>query len=96
MRVLFSTTGGTEALQPADPGRESLRGCGSQGGGCCPVGFAEAVAGAGFDHVPFGAPSPKLMGKIFGGFSQLTFEEANRVVLAEVFGRLDAQAALQR
>jgi UDP:flavonoid glycosyltransferase YjiC (YdhE family) len=94
MRVLFSTTGGTGHFGPLIPVAKVCAAAGHTVAVAAPISFAEAVAGAGFDHVPFGAPSPELMGKIFGGFSQLTFEEANRVVLAEVFGRLDAQAAL--
>ena len=52
------------------------------------------MAGAGFEYLPFGAPPPNLIGEVFGRIGNLPFEEADRVVLAEVFGRLDAQAAL--
>jgi UDP:flavonoid glycosyltransferase YjiC (YdhE family) len=94
MRVLFSTTGGTGHFGPLIPVAKACAAAGHTVAVAAPSSFAEAVAGAGFDHLPFGAPSPELMGKIFGGFPQLTFEEVNRVVLAEVFARLDAQAAL--
>jgi glycosyltransferase len=52
------------------------------------------VTGAGFNYLPFADPSPELIGQAFGRAPQLTFEEMNRLVLAEVFGRLAAQAAL--
>jgi hypothetical protein len=59
-----------------------------------PRSFAETVSGAGFEHQPFGEPPAELLGAAFGRIGQLRFEEANRAVLTEIFGRLDAQAAL--
>jgi glycosyltransferase len=49
---------------------------------------------AGLDHAPFVDVAPEIMGPIFGRLPNLSFEEADKTVLAEVFGRLDAQAAL--
>ena len=59
-----------------------------------PGSFAQTVTSAGLDHVPFADVSPAVLGPIFGRLAELSRVEANRVVIAEVFGRLDAQAAL--
>ena len=59
-----------------------------------PVSFTSAVAATGLDHAPFADAPPEALGAIFGGLFELSREEANRTVVAEVFGRLDARAAL--
>jgi UDP:flavonoid glycosyltransferase YjiC (YdhE family) len=94
MRVLFSTTGGPGHFGPLIPVAKACAAAGEAVAVAAPSGFAEAVIGAGFEHLPFGAPPPELIGEAFGRIQKLPFEEANRAVLAEVFGRLDAQAAL--
>ena len=48
---------------------------------------------AGFAHLPFPDVPAEQMGAVFGRLPMLPREEANRVVVAEIFGRLDAQAA---
>jgi UDP:flavonoid glycosyltransferase YjiC (YdhE family) len=59
-----------------------------------PASFADQVRRRGLSHLPFpDAPADRL-GSVFGRVSQMSREEANRVVVSEVFGRLDAQAAL--
>ena len=94
MRVLFSTTAGTGHFGPLIPVARVCQAAGHTVAVAAPGNFAEAVTGAGFEHLPFGEPSPELIGKAFGRAPQLTFEEMNRLVLSEVFGRLQAQAAL--
>jgi UDP:flavonoid glycosyltransferase YjiC (YdhE family) len=94
MRVLFSTTAGTGHFGPLIPFARACVANGHTVAVAAPSSFAEAVAGAGFDHLPFSEPSPEFMGRLFSGAASLTFEEANRLVLAEFFGRLAAQAAL--
>jgi UDP:flavonoid glycosyltransferase YjiC (YdhE family) len=93
MRVLFSTTAGTGHFGPLLPVAKACAAAGESVAVAAPSGFAETVTGAGFEYLPFGAPPPELIGEVFGRIGKLPFEEANRVVLAEVFGRLDAQAA---
>jgi len=94
MRVLFSTTGGTGHFGPLIPVAKASAAAGQTVAVAAPSSFAEAVTRAGFEHLPFGAPPPELIGEVFGRIQRLPFEQANRAVLAEVFGRLDAQAAL--
>ena len=59
-----------------------------------PASFAETVTRAGFDHLPFDDVAPHLLGPVFASLPALSFDEANEVVIREVFGRLDARAAL--
>jgi UDP:flavonoid glycosyltransferase YjiC (YdhE family) len=94
MRVLFSTTAGPGHFGPLIPVAKACVAGGQTVAVAAPSSFAEMVTGAGFKHLPFGAPPPELIGEVFGQIGNLPFEEANRVVLAELFGRLDAQAAL--
>ena len=94
MRILFSTTAGTGHFGPLIPVARACQAAGHTVAVAAPGNFAEAVTGAGFDHLPFAEPSPELIGQAFGRAPQLTFEEMNRLVLAEVFARLAAQAAL--
>ncbi|HET9778522.1 MAG TPA: glycosyltransferase [Propionibacteriaceae bacterium] len=94
MRVLFSTTAGTGHFGPLIPVAKACAAAGQTVAVAAPNSFAETVTRAGFEHLPFGAPPPELIGEVFGRIGELPYEEANRVVLAEVFGRLDAKAAL--
>jgi hypothetical protein len=59
-----------------------------------PASFRESVEAAGFEHAPFDDVDAGLMGQAFARLPSLTRAEADRVVVADVFGRLDAQAAL--
>ena len=94
MRILFSTTAGTGHFGPLVPFARACAAAGHTVAVAAPVRFAEAVSAAGFGHLPFDEPAPDVRGQIFGKIAQLRFEEANRVIVAELFGRLDAQAAL--
>jgi UDP:flavonoid glycosyltransferase YjiC (YdhE family) len=94
VRVLFSTTAGAGHFGPMVPFAKACRDAGHEVKVAAPASFAPAVAAAGLDHAPFADVPPDVMGAIFGGLLGLPRAEANRIVMAEVFGRLDAQAAL--
>jgi glycosyltransferase len=94
MRVLFSTTAGTGHFGPLIPVARVCQAAGHTVAVAAPGSFAAAVNGAGLDQLPVADPSPELIGAAFGRAPQVTFEEMNRIVLAELFGRLYAQAAL--
>ena len=94
MRVLFSTTAGSGHLGPLVPFANACRDAGHEVKVAAPASFAPAVLAAGLDHAPFADVPPELMAPIFGRLPALSFEEANATVLAEIFCRLDAQAAL--
>jgi UDP:flavonoid glycosyltransferase YjiC (YdhE family) len=93
MRTLFSTTAGTGHFGPLIPFASACAAAGHTVAVAAPARFAEAVSGAGFLHLPFDEPTPDVIGGVFGKIAQLSFSESNRVIVAELFGRLDAQAA---
>jgi glycosyltransferase len=59
-----------------------------------PGSFEGNVLRSGLSHLPFPDVPADRMGAVFGRLPQLSRQEANRVVMSDVFGRLDAQAAL--
>lgn len=59
-----------------------------------PQTFHGTVANAGFTHLPFADVPADVMRRVFDPVASLPRAEANRVVVTEVFARLDAQAAL--
>jgi UDP:flavonoid glycosyltransferase YjiC (YdhE family) len=59
-----------------------------------PQAFHGTVESAGFTHLPFPDVPAEVMREVFDRVALLPRKEANRVVAAEVFARLDAQAAL--
>ena len=94
MRVLFSTTAGAGHFGPMVPFARACRDAGHEVKVAAPASFAPAVAAAGLDHAPFADVAPEVLGAVFGRLFALPPGEADGVVMAEVFGRLDAQAAL--
>ena len=94
MRVLFSTTAGSGHFGPMVPFAQACRDAGHDVKVAAPASFAQAVAATGLEHAPFADVPPEVMGPIFGRLPHLPREEADRIVMSEVFGRLDAHAAL--
>jgi UDP:flavonoid glycosyltransferase YjiC (YdhE family) len=94
VRVLFSTTAGSGHFGPMVPFAKACRAAGHEVTVAAPASFAAAVAAAGLDHAPFADVPPEVLGPIYGGLGQVSREEANRTVMADIFGRLDARAAL--
>ena len=94
MRVLVATTAGAGHFGPVVPFARALSHAGHYVGVAAPASFAAAVARAGFIHRPFADVPADAMGAVFAGLRGLSNEEGNEVVIRDVFGRLDAQAAL--
>lgn len=94
MRVLVATTAGAGHFGPLVPFAGALRDRGHDVVVTAPGSFASAVGRAGFIHRPFAdAPSEELEA-VFDTLAGLTNDEANATVIREVFGRIDARAAL--
>ena len=94
MRVLGASTANDGHFGPIVP---FLRACAAAGHDvrvAAPVSFAPAVAAAGFVHEPFADAPPELVGPVMARLPTVTFDEANELVVREVFARIDAQAAL--
>ncbi len=94
MRVLFATTANDGHFGPLLPFARACVAAGHDVRIAAPESFARSVEGAGFAHEPFADAPPDLIGPVMGQLPQLSFEEADAIVIREVFGRIDAQAAL--
>lgn len=94
VRVLFSTTAGAGHWGPMIPVARACVAVGHEVAVAAPASFAESVRDAGFAYRPFPDAPPEQMAAIFASVPSMPRSEANRLVVAEVFGRLDAQAAL--
>ncbi|GAA5108489.1 DUF1205 domain-containing protein [Alloalcanivorax gelatiniphagus] len=94
MRVLASTTAGAGHMGPLVPFARACADAGHEVAMAAPASFAAAVAATGLDHRPFPDVPPDVLGAVFGRLPTLSQHEAEAVVIGEVFGQLDAQAAL--
>ena len=94
MRVLAVTTAGEGHLGPLVPFAGACRDADHDVLVAAPAPFASSVTRAGFAHAPF-APGPELeIAEVFRKLHAVSDDEANRLVITEVYGRLDARAAL--
>jgi hypothetical protein len=94
MRVLVATTAGAGHLGPMVPFARALVEAGHDVVVTAPSSFGPAVTRAGFVHQPFADADPVALGAVFATLPGRPNEEANAIVVREVFGRLDTQAAL--
>ena len=94
VRVLFSTTAGAGHFGPMIPVVHACQAAGHPVAVAAPASFASHVERAGLPHLPFPDVPTGQMAAVFGRLPSLPREEANRLVMTEIFGRLDAQAAL--
>ena len=94
MRVLCATTANDGHFGPLLPFARALAGAGHEVRVHAPASYADAVAAAGLAHEPCADAPPELIGPVMGRLPSLTLEEADDVVIGEVFARIDAQAAL--
>lgn len=94
MRVLVVTTAGAGHFGPLVPFAGALRNGGHDVVVAAPNSFASAVRRAGFVHRPFPDASAEELKAVFDTLSGVSNDEANAIVVSEVFGRIDARAAL--
>lgn len=94
MRVLCATTANDGHFGPILPFARALAEAGHELRVASPASYARRVAATGFAHEPFADPPRELLGPVMAGLPALGFEEADDIVIREVFGRIDAQAAL--
>ena len=94
MRVLAATTAGAGHFAGLLPFARACARAGHEVRVAAPASFAAAVEGAGLHHEPVDDVAPAALGAVFGRLPELTRGEANRLVVGEVFGRLDRDAAL--
>ncbi|EWT02215.1 hypothetical protein N865_00390 [Intrasporangium oryzae NRRL B-24470] len=92
--MLCSTTAGDGHFGPLKLLAQACSAAGHEVRVAAPLSFAGAVERAGLGHAPFADAPAAAMGAVFETLPAMTLERANGTVMAEVFGRLDAQAAL--
>ena len=95
MRVLMCTTANDAHLGPLLPFAKAWSRSGHEVRVAAPASYGTSLARVELPHEPFPDASPGLIGPVMAGPSALAPEEAEEVVLREVFGRFDAQAALR-
>lgn len=93
MRVLVATTAGSGHFAPLVPFARALAGAGHDVLVAAPGSFAGAVTGAGFAHHPVADAAPEDLAAVFARLPHLPPDEANAVVVGEIFAGLDAMAA---
>lgn len=96
MRILFATTAGAGHFGPLVPFIDGCRRAGHEVIVATPAGFGPAVERAGYPLWPCADTPAEAWGAIFERLPSLPFDEANRVVIGEVFAGLDARATLPR
>ena len=93
MRVLCATTANDGHFGPLLPFARALAEAGHEVRVAAPASYAGCGEG-GFAHEPFADAPRELIGPVMGRLPTLAFEEADDLVIREVFARIDAQAAL--
>lgn len=93
-RILFATTAGAGHFGPLVPFARAARSANAEILVAAPGSFEEVVVGAGFPFWPLGEPAAEDWRAVMGSLDGLTEEEGNRIVIGEIFGRLDGGAAL--
>ena len=94
MRVLVSSTGGAGHLIPLLPVARALDRAGHAVRIACPESFTGFAGRYGLPVSGFGEPEPEEFAAFWATVPLDDSEEANRMVVGQVYGRLDATAAL--
>lgn len=94
MRVLFSTTANDGHFGPLLPFVTACVAAGHEVRVAAPESYGPALARAGLTHAPFADAPSEVVGPVMAGLPSMGPAEADEVVIREVFGRIDAQAAL--
>lgn len=94
MRVLFATTANDGHFGPLLPFARACTASGHEVRVAAPESYGVALARAGLPHEPFADAPPAVIGPVMARLPSMPISEADDVVVREVFGRIDAQAAL--
>jgi UDP:flavonoid glycosyltransferase YjiC (YdhE family) len=96
VRALFSSTRGAGHFNPLVPFARAFERAGHEVMVAGPPPLAGPARDAGFGFWEFDPPPEDELGAIWGRVPDLPPDEANRVVVGEIFGRLNTTAALPR
>jgi UDP:flavonoid glycosyltransferase YjiC (YdhE family) len=94
VRVLFSSTRGAGHFNPLVPFARAFERAGHEVLVAGPPALADAARGAGFEFWEFDPPPEDELAAIWARVPELAQDEQNRVVVGEIFGRLNTSAAL--
>ena len=94
MRVLVTTTGGAGHFGPLVPFVDALLAAGDEVLIATRASMAEPIRATGYDVRPFADAPAEERDAIFGSARDRSNDDANILVVSEVFGRLDTRAAL--
>jgi UDP:flavonoid glycosyltransferase YjiC (YdhE family) len=95
VRILFASTRGAGHFNPLVPFIEAALGGGHEVLVAAPPDLADTIEAAGFPHWLVDPPPEPLLGPTWGRVqASASVEEAERIVVAEIFGALNVQAAL--
>ena len=96
MRALFSSTRGAGHFNPLVPFARAFQRAGHDVLVAGPPDLARPAADAGFDFWQFDPPPEDELRAVWSRVPELPPEEANEVVVGDIFGRLNTTAALPR
>ena len=94
MRVLFSSTRGAGHFNPLVPFIEACVRTGHEVLVAGPPPLAETVARAGYRYWPGAVPPEDELGAVWGRVPTVAYEEAERLVIGDIFARLNVAAML--
>ena len=96
MRALFTSTQGTGHFNPLVPFARAFERAGHEVMFAGPPALGGSVEAAGFRFWQFDAPPEDELGAIWARVPELPPDDANIVVIGEIFGRLNTTAALPK
>ncbi len=96
MRVLVSSTRGAGHFAPLVPFARAYLRAGHEVLAAGPPDLEDTVAAAGFEYWPFDSPPEEELGPVWARVPTVSREEAEQLVVGEIFGRLNTTAALPR
>ena len=96
VRVLFASTRGVGHFNPLVPFADACLRRGHEVLVAGPPSLAGAVESAGYEFWVFDDPPEEELAEVWARVPSLPPDEANAVVIGEIFGRLDATASLPR
>lgn len=94
MRALFSSTRGAGHFNPLVPFARAFERAGHEVLVAGPPVLADTARSAGFEFRQFDPPPEDELGQVWATVPELDQDEQNRVVIGEIFGRLNTTAAL--
>jgi glycosyltransferase len=96
VRILAASTAGAGHFEPMTPFVRAAVAAGHEVVVAAPEGLAPAVAKHGWQHAVLPSPEPQEVGPIYASLHQVTNEQANVIMLRDIFGGANAKAALPR